>query len=98
MRDDDAGGVGEHAAQRLLDELLGVHVERGQGVVEHEDPRPRQHRPGEREALPLAAGERHALLADPGVEPPGQVVDEAGLGHLDRLGDVLVGGVARGRA
>ena len=84
----------EHVAQRLLDELLGVHVERGQRVVEHQDPRPREHGPGEREPLPLAAGQRHALLADAGVEAPGQVVHELRLGDLDRLGDVLVGGVA----
>ena len=31
---------------------------------------------GQRDPLPLPAGQRHALLADPGVEPPRQVVGE----------------------
>ena len=35
-----------------------------------------QHRPGQRQPLPLAAGQAHALLADPGVQPQRQVVDE----------------------
>ena len=93
MRDDDAGGVAQHPPQRRLDERLGVHVERGQGVVEDQDARPREHRAGEREPLPLAAGQRHALLADAGVEAPRQVVHEPGLRDLERLVDVLVGGV-----
>ena len=48
-------------------------------------PRPAEHRPGQREPLALAAGQRHALLADPGVQAPRQVVDELGLGDLERL-------------
>ena len=75
----------QHPAQRLLDELLGVHVERGEGVVEDQDARLGEHGAGQREPLPLAAGQRHALLADPGVEAPGQVVDELGLRDLERL-------------
>ena len=88
----------EHPAQRLLDQRLGVHVERGERVVEHQDARPGQHRPGQREPLALTAGQGHALLADPGVEPPRQVVDELRLGDLERLVDVLLGGVRAGRA
>ncbi len=40
--------------------------------------------PGQREPLPLPAGQRHALLADPGVQAPGQVVDELGLRRAER--------------
>ena len=90
--DDDAGRVDEHPAQRLLDQRLGVDVERRQGVVEHEYDGTRQHRTGEREPLPLTAGERHPLLADPGVEAPRQVAGEAGLRDVERLLDL---GVAR---
>ena len=93
MGDHDAGRVGEHPAQRLLDQRLGVDVERRQRVVEHQDLRPGEHGAGQRQPLALAAGQRHALLADPGVESPRQVVDEAGLGDLDRLADVVVAGV-----
>ena len=70
------------ASERLLDQLLGVHVERGQGVVEDEH-RPGEDGPRQGEPLPLPAGERQALLADAGVEAPGEVVDEAGLGDLE---------------
>ena len=97
MGHDQPGGVGEHPLQRLLDQLLGVHVERGQGVVEDQDLRLREHGAGQRQPLPLAAGERQALLADPGVEPPRQLVDEVGLRDLERLLDVGVGGVGAGR-
>ena len=86
---DDAGDVGQHPAQGLLDQRLGVDVQRGQRVVEHQHGRPRQHRPGQRQALALAAGQAHALLADPGVQAPRQVVHEAGLRHVERLGDLL---------
>jgi hypothetical protein len=49
------------------------------------------HRPGQRQPLALAARERHALLADPGVEAPGQRGDEpVGAGDPQRLPDLLV--------
>ena len=86
---DDRRDVGQHPAQRLLDQRLGVDVERGQRVVEHQHGRPGQHRAGQRQPLALAAGQAHALLADARVQAPRQVVDEAGLGHLERLGDLL---------
>ena len=44
-------------------------------------------RAGQREPLPLAAGQAHALLADPGVEAERQLVDELRLRDLDGLGD-----------
>ena len=66
----------EHPRQALLDEGLGVHVERRERVVEDEDRRPGDDGTGEGEPLPLAARERQALLSDAGVEPPGKVVHE----------------------
>ena len=90
---DERGHAVEHAAQRRLDQLLGVDVERRQRVVEHDDLRPRQDRPGQRDALPLPARQRHALLADPGVEPPGQVVHELRLRDEQRVVDLLIGRV-----
>ena len=82
---------GQHAPQRRLDLRLRLHVQRGERIVEDEHPRAAEHRAGEREPLALPTGQRQALLADPGVEPVGQVVDEAGLRDVDRLGDVGVG-------
>ena len=83
----------QHPAQRLLDHGLGVHVERRQGVVEHQDLRRGEDRPGQREALPLPAGQAHALLADPGVEPERQVVDELRRRDPDGLRQLLLGRV-----
>ena len=76
-----------------LDDGLGVHVERRQRVVEHQDLRRGEDRPGQRKPLPLPAGQAHALLADAGVEPEWQVVDELRGRDLDGLGELLVGGV-----
>ncbi len=91
VRDHERGRRRQHAAQRRLDLRLGVHVQRRERVVEHQHPRAAQHGAGEREPLPLTAGQRQALLADPGVEPERQVVDELGLRNLERLDHVVLG-------
>lgn len=88
--DNDSGRVGEHVAQGFLDQRLGVHVERGQRVVEHEDARIGQHRTGEREPLPLPTGQAHPLLADAGVEAERKVSHELRLSDLDRCVDLLL--------
>ncbi len=92
MCDDDAGDVVQQAPQRLLDDGLGVHVQRRQGVVEHQDLGCGEDGPSERQPLPLPAGQAHALLADPGVQPERQVVDELRGSDLDGLLELLVGG------
>ena len=63
---------------------LRVHVERGQRVVQHEEAGPADHRPGQREALPLAAGQAQALLADLGVGAVRQRVHEVRPGATSR--------------
>ncbi len=88
----------QHPAERRLDQRLGVHVERRERVVEHQHPRPAEHRAGQRQPLALPAGERQPLLADPGVQAPRQVVDEVGLGHRERLAHLVVGRRCRARA
>ena len=70
-----------------------MHVQRGQRVVEEQHLGPGKDRAGERHALPLAAGQRHALLADPGIESPRQVGDEVGLCGVQRRENVLFGRV-----
>ncbi len=77
---DQRGGVGEDPAQRGLHGGLRVHVQRGQRVVQHEELGPPDHRAGQREPLPLAAGEAEALLADPGVGALRERVREVGPG------------------
>ena len=90
MRDHDARHRVQHPAQRLLDDGLGVHVERGQRVVEHEDLGRGEDGPRQRQPLPLPAGQAHALFADAGVQPERQVVDELRGGDLDGLRQLLV--------
>ena len=73
---------------------LDLGVDRGRGVVEDQQPRPADQGPGQRDPLPLAAGQRRAALAERGVEPVGQRGDEAvGLGGAQRRPDLLVGDV-----
>ena len=62
--------------ERALDERFAFAVERGGRFIENEDRGIPQQRAGDGEALPLAAGEFHAALADQGVEAFGKTVDE----------------------
>ena len=54
----------------VADALLGRGVDRGGRIVEHQDRRAEQDAAGDRQALALAAGERHAALADQGLVAP----------------------------
>ena len=74
-----------HVAQRGVDLLLGRGVDRRRGVVEHQDPRVGEERPGQGDALALAARQGEAPLADDGVVAVGQARDElVGLGRRGR--------------
>ena len=89
----ERGDAVEHPAQRGFDPRLGVHVERRQRVVEHDHVGAGEDGACQRDALALTARQRHALLADAGVEPPRQVVHELGLRDEQRVVDLVVGGV-----
>ena len=54
-------------AQVVVDRLLGAGVDGAGRVVEHQYRGIGEDRAGERDALPLAAGQRQAALADDGV-------------------------------
>ena len=56
------------AAQGLEDPGLDLGVDRRGGVVEDQQPRPADQRAGQRDPLPLPAGQRGAALAELGVE------------------------------
>ena len=60
------------ALDGVEDRRLGLGVDGGERVVEHQDLRLAHERARERDALLLPAGELHAALADDGVEPLGQ--------------------------
>ena len=61
---------GEQPAQTLLDAPLGVQVDVGGRLVEHEDARVGDQRPRERDQLALAGGQLRAALADLRVVAP----------------------------
>ena len=84
MGDDDHRAVAGHVGQRLVDLALGGGVDRRGGVVEDDDARRGQHAAGDREALPLPAGERHSALPDQGLVALGQMFHV--LVELRRLG------------
>ena len=65
--DGDHGLAGHQPVERLLDRRLDLGVERAGRLVEDEDRRVLEEDAGDRDALPLAAGELDAALADMGV-------------------------------
>ena len=67
-----AGAAGEGGEQPAA----GVGVEAGRGLVEQQHPAVEQQGPGQRDPLPLAAGQAAAPLADPGVVALRQPLDE----------------------
>src|SRR5690606_7228101 len=63
MSDHQRGAAFEHDVDGALDLVFGCAVDGACGVVEDEDPRVGQKRPGDGEALPLAAREGDAAFA-----------------------------------
>ncbi len=77
-----------------MDALLDLHVHRRRGVVEQEDVRIGQDRPGQRDSLPLAPGERDPLLTDHRLVALGELVDELVCrGRTCGRPHILIGGV-----
>ena len=74
--DDDRGAALEGGVQRPLDGDLGLGVEVGGRLVEHDDVGRLEQQAGDGEPLLLAAAEPVAAVADDGVETLGQLVDE----------------------
>ena len=66
----------ERGLERPLHRGLGLRVEVGGRLVEHDDVRRLEQQPGDGDALLLAAGEPVAAVADDGVEAVGQRLDE----------------------
>ena len=76
VRDHERRPALHHLAQPALYRRLGARVDGGRGVVEDQDPRVRDQRSRDRDALALAARERHPALADDRVVAVGQPRDE----------------------
>ena len=56
-----------HPLQRQLDQVLGLGIHAGGGIVEDQDARVGQQGAGDRQALLLPAGKGHAALAHLGI-------------------------------
>ena len=93
--DDEAGAALHQRLERPLDVDLGADIDAAGGVVEDQDARVHQQRPGDSDALSLAATEGRAALAHGGVVALGKVADEpvggCCFGGGDHLGVVGVG-------
>lgn len=92
--DRDGRAPGRQRVERLLHGLLRARVERARGLVEHEHGRVAQHDPRDREALPLAAREAIAALADERLVAVRQTADQlVDLGGAGGCAQLLVGRV-----
>ena len=90
VRDQQRGAPGHHLAQGRVDLRLDPRIDGGGGVVQHEDRRVGDQRPGQRHPLALAAGQGEALLADDGAVAVRQAGDElVGFRRPGRRDDLL---------
>ena len=76
MGDDESGPSGHQPVERVLHDRLTTAVERTGRLVKDKDPRVTQKSTGDRKALALATTQARPALADEGVEPVRQGIDE----------------------
>ena len=94
VRDDDRRAAVHHFGKRCLHARLGFIVERRGRLVEHQDRRVADDGAGDRQALALAARQRHAVFADRRLVAVRLLADEVvGLGDPCGLLDLGVGRV-----
>ena len=94
LRDDDYRRRGRDLPQSGAHVGVGVDVERRERVVEQVDRGSADHRPGDRQPLPLAAGEVDAALGHAHVQTVGVGGDErVGRRDAERLPHLVVGRV-----
>ncbi len=74
--DDQRRPTVHHLTEGGADLVLLRGIDRRRGVVEDQDARVGEHGAGDGDALPLTAGEREPVLADDGVVPGRQRLDE----------------------
>src|SRR5258708_16428498 len=76
MGDGDHGAAAHQPVEGLADQFLRFSIERRCRLIEQYDWRILQERPGDGDALTLAARQSRAAVADYGVEAVGQRLDE----------------------
>ena len=97
VRDDQRGPPLEGGVEGPLDGGLGLAVEVRGRLVEDDDRRRLEQQPGDREPLPLAAGEPVAAVADDRVDAVGQGAHQVrDLGRLQGVPHLEVGGAGPG--
>ena len=94
--DGDRRAALDQVVERHLNLALGFGVDRRGGFVEDQNARIDQQCAGDRDALPLAAGERLAALADERIVAVGQSQDEL-VGRAARAAAMISARVASGR-
>ena len=99
MRDHDRRPPDEQSLESALDGALGPHIDVRRGLVEDQDPRLGQQRAREGDQLPLARRQADAPLADLGLVPVPQSLDErVGTDRLRRGANLLVARAGRPKA
>jgi hypothetical protein len=92
--DHDRGAIRGEPCDGVQDLPLVLRIDRGGRLVEHDDGCVPQHRPGQRDALPLPTGQAGAALLDDVVVPARHRGDEpVGVRVPGGLLDLLVGRV-----
>ena len=82
MRDREDRAIGDQAIQGLLDLVLGLRVDAAGRLVEDQDARVVEDRPGNRDSLTLAPAERMPPLAHDGVVAVRELAQEVvGVGY-----------------
>ena len=99
MGDDQRGGPGIELRSRSKQPRFAVGVERGGGFIEDQERGRAQQGAGEDQALPLAAGQLAAAVADACSRPAGKAPDA--LGESDEIEHapqrIVVGGLPPAR-
>src|SRR5713101_5551189 len=93
MRNDDRRPPFREIVQCLTNLDLGLRVDIGCGLIEHDDRRVLQDHTGYRYTLPLSDGELDAALSDPGIVPVRKSHDKVmRTGHLRRRLNLVLPG------
>ena len=92
VRDHERGAVAHQFFQRGLHQRLALGIERRGRLIEQQQRRVAQDGAGDRDALALAARQRHAALAELRVEAARQAADE--FGGVREIGGALDLGVS----
>ena len=92
LGDDEHGGVGKLALERVAQRGVGLVVERAERVVEDVEVRAARERAGDAQALALAAREVRAPLRDARGKAVLELMDERALCDVDGVPEPLVVG------